>query len=99
MLVHRNYLISGPQKRMIFDDRIEMHSPGCLTNTLTVEQVKSGNSIPRNPIIHGFASKILPYRGIGTGIRRALRLYPQIDLFNDVEENRFRVIIDRPTGK
>lgn len=76
MLVHRNYFISGPQKLLIFDDRIEMHSPGCLTNTLTVEQVKTGNSIPRNPIIHGFASKILPYRGIGTGIRRALHLYP-----------------------
>lgn len=95
MLVHRNYFISAPQKLFIFDDRVEMHSPGCLTNTLTVEQIKLGNSIPRNPIIHGFASKILPYRGIGTGIRRAIRLYPSIDLKNDISENRFRVIISR----
>ena len=95
MLVHRNYFISAPQKLFIFDDRVEMHSPGCLTNTLTIEQIKLGNSIPRNPVIHGFASRILPYRGIGTGIRRAIRLYPAIDLNNDITENRFRVILSR----
>lgn len=96
MLVHRNYFVAAPQKVFIFRDRIELHSPGTLPNALTVEQVKAGNSIPRNPIIHGLASKIMPYRGIGTGIRRALKLYPAIDLLNEEQENRFRVIIQRP---
>lgn len=67
-----------------------------LPNALTVGQVKAGNSIPRNPILHGLASKLMPYRGIGTGIRRALKLYPHIELYNDVEENRFRVVIGTP---
>lgn len=93
MLVHRNYFIAAPQKLFIFADRLELISPGTLPNSLTVEQVKAGNSIPRNPILHGLASKLMPYRGIGTGIRRSLTLYPHIEFYNDVEENRFRVVI------
>ncbi|MCF7668416.1 MAG: putative DNA binding domain-containing protein [Verrucomicrobia bacterium] len=96
MLVHRNYFIAAPQKVFIFSDRIELHSPGILPNALTVDQVKAGNSIPRNPILHGIASKIMPYRGIGTGIRRAIKLYPAIELYNEKAENRFRVVIQRP---
>ncbi len=92
MLVHRNYFVAAPNKLFIFDDRVEIHSPGCLPNSLTVEQVKAGNSIPRNPILQSYASKLLPYRGIGTGIRRALALHPRTELFNDTEENRFRII-------
>lgn len=93
MLVHRNYFIAAPQKLFIFADRLELISPGTLPNSLTVEQVKAGNSIPRNPILHGLASKLMPYRGIGTGIRRSLTRYPHIELYNDVEQNRFRVVI------
>ena len=98
MLVHRNYFISAPQKLLIFRNRIELHSPGMLPNRLTVDQIKAGTSIPRNPILQSLASKIMPYRGIGTGIRRALELYPNMKLYNDTEENRFRVIISR-SGK
>lgn len=97
MLVHRNYFVAAPQKLFIFDDRVELRSPGCLPNTLTVEQVKSGSSIPRNPILHGLASKILPYRGIGTGIRRAIKIYPNIELENSATGNEFIVIIARPS--
>lgn len=93
MLVHRNYFIAAPQKLFIFADRLELISPGTLPNSLTVAQVKAGNSIPRNPILHGLASKLMPYRGIGTGIRRSLTLYPHIELYNDVEKNRFRVVV------
>ncbi len=97
MLVHRNYFIAAPQKVFVFSDRIELHSPGTLPNALTVEQVKAGNSIPRNPVLHGLASKMMPYRGIGTGIRRALKLYSAIELYNEEAENRFRVVIQRPS--
>lgn len=95
MLVHRNYFISAPHKLFIFDNRVEIVSPGCLPNSLTVDQVKAGSSIPRNPILHGLASKILPYRGIGTGIRRALRLYPNIEIENSSDRNELRVVLQR----
>ena len=95
MLVHRNYFLTAPQMVFVFPDRIEITSPGHLPNKLTVEQAKSGNSIPRNPILQSIAAKVLPYRGIGTGIPRALKAYPHIELINDVEANRFRSVIRR----
>lgn len=95
MLVHRNYFLTAPQTVFVFPDRIEIASPGHLPNKLTVEQAKSGNSIPRNPILQSMAAKLLPYRGIGTGIPRALKAYPHIEFFNDVEANRFRSVVRR----
>lgn len=95
MLVHRNYFLSAPQTVFLFPDRIEIGSPGHLPNKLTVEQAKSGNSIARNPILNSMASKLLPYRGLGTGIPRALRAYPGLEFFNEVEANRFRSVIPR----
>jgi ATP-dependent DNA helicase RecG len=95
MLVHRNYFLTAPQAVFVFPDRIEITSPGHLPNKLTVEQAKAGNSIPRNPILQSMAARLLPYRGIGTGIPRALKAYPHIELINDVEANRFRSVIRR----
>lgn len=97
MLVHRNYFLTAPQTVFVFPDRIEIASPGHLPNKPTVEQAKSGNSIPRNPILQSMAAKLLPYRGIGTGIPRALKAYPHIEFTNDVEANRFRSAIRRRT--
>lgn len=102
MLVHRNYFLTAPQTVFVFPDRIEIASPGHLPNKLTVDQAKSGNSIPRNPILQSMAAKLLPYRGIGTGIPRALRAHPRIDFIDDPEANRFRSVIwrgDRPVGQ
>jgi predicted HTH transcriptional regulator len=95
MLVHRNYFLTAPQTVFVFPDRIEIASPGHLPNKLTVEQAKSGNSIPRNPILQSMAAKLMPYRGIGTGIPRALKAYPHIEFYNDPEGNRFRSVILR----
>jgi len=42
-LVHRNYNISGSKIRILmFNDRIEFHSPGRLPNTVTIEKMKIG---------------------------------------------------------
>lgn len=94
-LIHRDYFISAPIRIFIFADRIEIISPGHLPNNLTVENIKKGNSNIRNPILASFATKILPYRGLGNGIRRALKAYPDIDFVDDQEGNLFTVIIRR----
>ena len=94
-LIHRDYFISSPIKIFIFKNRIEIISPGHLPNNLTVENIKNGNSNIRNPILSSFATKILPYRGIGTGVQRALTEYPDIDFENDLDGNQFKVIIER----
>lgn len=82
-LLHRNYFITAPIKIFVFDDRIEIISPGRLPNSLTIENILSGVSVIRNPVLTSFASKLIPYRGVGTGVRRAAKLYPGIQFLND----------------
>ena len=94
-LIHRDYFISSPVRIFIFSDRVEIISPGHIPNNLTIENIKNGNSNIRNPILASFATKILPYRGLGSGIRRALREYPSIDLIDDRAGNMFKAIIHR----
>jgi ATP-dependent DNA helicase RecG len=92
-LIHRDYFISAPVRIFIFSDRIEIISPGHLPNNLTVQNIKSGNSNIRNPILASFATKLLPYRGLGNGVRRALKAYSAIEFNDDRENNLFKVVI------
>ena len=92
-LVHRDYFVPATIKLFVFSDRIEIISPGHLPNNLTIENIKSGNSVCRNPIIASFASTLLPYSGIGTGIRRAIKLHSHIDFIEDRDGNTFKVVV------
>jgi ATP-dependent DNA helicase RecG len=94
-LIHRDYFVSAPIRVFVFDDRVEIISPGHLPNNLTVTNIRTGNSNIRNPILTSFATKLIPYRGLGTGILRALREYPAIEFVDDREGNLFRAIIRR----
>lgn len=95
-LIHRDYFISAPVRVLVFENRIEIISPGHLPNHLTIENIKAGNSNMRNPILASFATKLLPYRGLGSGLLRALRAWPQIELIDDRAGNLFKVIVTRP---
>jgi len=67
-LVHRDYLINAPIRLCIFDNRIEIMSPGHLPNNLTVAKIRAGNFNIRNPILVSYIAKgMLPYRGLGSG--------------------------------
>ncbi|TPE46973.1 ATP-dependent DNA helicase RecG [Maribrevibacterium harenarium] len=94
-LIHRDYFVSAPIKVLVFADRIEIVSPGHLPNSLTIENIKMGNSNVRNPILASFAPKVLPYRGLGSGIKRAIKAYPDIEFIDDRAGNTFKVIIKR----
>lgn len=95
-LVHRDYLIDAPVRIFMFDDRVEIISPGHLPNHLTVAKIRAGNSVIRNPILVSFASKgLLPYRGLGSGIKRALEDWPGIEFKDDHEGNLFVSVVPR----
>lgn len=96
-LIHRDYFVSAPVKVLVFADRIEIVSPGHLPNNLTIENIKMGNSNVRNPILASFAPKVLPYRGLGSGIKRAIRAYPDIEFIDDRAGNTFKALIKRRT--
>ena len=95
-LIHRDYFVSAPIRIFMFDDRVEIISPGHLPNNLTVANIQSGNSNIRNPILTSYATKVLPYRGLGSGILRALKEYPAIEFLDDQDGNLFRAVIRRP---
>jgi len=97
-LVHRDYFISSTIKVLVFSDRVEIISPGKLPNSLTVENIKNGISIIRNPILLSTVQYILPYKGLGTGITRSFSLYPDITMENKIDENQFKVVIHRTNG-
>jgi ATP-dependent DNA helicase RecG len=98
-LIHRDYFINDSIKIFVFDNRIEITSPGKLPNSLTEEQVRRGVRRTRNTIIASFAPDILEYRGAGSGILRALQEYPSIEFINDIDGEQFKVIIPRPEKK
>lgn len=95
-LVHRDYFVSAPVRVLVFADRVEIISPGHLPNNLTIENIKAGNSNIRNPILASFAAKLLPYRGLGSGLLRAFKAYPAIELIDDRAGNLFKAIVTRP---
>ena len=95
-LVHRDYLVSAPIRLFIFDNRIEIINPGHLPNNLTVDKIRAGNSNIRNPILVSYAAKgLLPYHGLGSGIKRALSAWPQIDFVDDREGCLFKATVHR----
>lgn len=95
-IIHRDYFKNAPIRIFVFDNRIEIISPGKLTNSLTVENIKFGNSAIRNALIASYATRMLPYRGLGLGILNALKEQPNIEFYNDVEGEQFKVVIPRP---
>jgi ATP-dependent DNA helicase RecG len=93
-LIHRDYLIEASVRMLVFDDRVELISPGSLPNHLTVEKIRAGNSVIRNPILASFTAKgLLPYRGLGTGVRRALQECPALQFAHDPEAETFTATI------
>ena len=94
-LVHRDYFKNAPIRLFILDDRIEIISPGALPNSLTVEDIKYGNPVIRNNQIVSFSTHVLPFSGLGSGIRRALTAQPDIEFINDAAGEQFIVKIPK----
>ena len=98
-LVHRDLLRSAPIRIFVFDNRVEVISPGALAGGLTEYDIRNGKTFQRNPYMATFATNALHYRGIGSGIVRILSEYPDIQLDNDVNGKEFKVTIPRTTQK
>jgi len=94
-LIHRDYFKNSPVRILVFDDRIEIVSPGKLPNSLTIEDIKYGNPVIRNNQIAMFSANTLPYSGLGSGIKRAIKDQPNIEFINDESGEQFIVKIPR----
>lgn len=66
---HRNYAIMGAKIRLfIFSNRIEIHSPGKLPNTVTIENMKESAHYTRNPELYKLLAQYKYAEDIGLGI-------------------------------
>jgi ATP-dependent DNA helicase RecG len=84
-LVHRDYYIRDSVKLFIFDDRIEIRSPGRMPNSLTVGQALRGIRRDRNPNLLSLAYRLMKYRGLASGLLRAVLATPELKLEEDSE--------------
>lgn len=97
-LVHRSLNVTSPIRIFIFDDRVEIHSPGILPNGLTVDDIVVGTSMPRNMFLFTNAIHLLPYTGAGSGMLRALSENMNVSFTNNDRTNEFVITINRKTG-
>ena len=94
-LVHRSLNMKAPVRIFIFDNRVEIHSPGALPNGLTIDDIKAGTSMPRNMFLFNNAIYLLPYTGVGSGITRALDENISATFTNNASAQEFVITVWR----
>lgn len=106
-VAHRSYLEPGNIQVALFDDRLEVTSPGMLLNNVSIQKMMEGYSKPRNPAIARAFAYMKIIEKWGTGIPRIIRECkeyglpePQlIDFDGDFRVNLYRKMeTDTKTG-
>ena len=87
--------MKAPVRIFIFDNRVEIHSPGALPNGLTIDDIKAGTSMPRNMFLFNNAIYLLPYTGVGSGITRALDEDVNVTFMNNDKAQEFVITVWR----
>ena len=72
--VHRNYQMPSSIQVAVYDDRVEVTSPGTLYGSLTIEEAINGHSSLRNPVLAHTLEKIGVIEGWGSGLKRITEL-------------------------
>ncbi|MEK7274029.1 MAG: RNA-binding domain-containing protein, partial [Candidatus Desantisbacteria bacterium] len=102
-LVHRDYAISGASVRIfLFTDRLEIRSPGRPPNSVTVEKMKIGIRVHRNPLLVDVMEKLHYVQKAGLGIpmifseMRSLNVEPEIRI--EEEETILSIPLAKKNG-
>ncbi len=94
--LHRNYFDNASIRSLVFRNRIEIISPCHLPGNLSTADIQHGKTKRHNPVLSEHAAHLLPYRGLGSGIHRALQAWPQIELQDHHSGNEFWTAVARP---
>ncbi len=74
-VAHRDYSISGSQIRLfVFNDRLEVRSPGRLPNTVALENIRLGLHAARNPVLYTHLAQMGYMKRVGIGVPTMIRL-------------------------
>lgn len=68
-IIHRKYTIPAPIKIALFDNRLEIFSPGNLPGLVTVESLGNGVTFLRNPRLVNIARKMRLVEKLGSGVK------------------------------
>lgn len=97
---HKDYTVSAPIRIIIFEDRLEIRTPGKLPNSVTIDSMKIGGShILRNPTIYNLLYKMGMVTDLGSGVRRIITLvrsHSQKEVLLQETANEFILTIPRP---
>lgn len=95
---HRNYMDDSAIQVSIYDDRLEIVSPGSIFNNLSLTQILSGRTSSRNKVLTRFFKEMGLIEEWGSGLQRVIELCKQTGLpepkFEDLD-TAFRVTIYR----
>ena len=102
-VMHRDYARSANVRVFVFDDRLEVRSPGCLPNGVRLELLPFGVQGVRNPSVAYFLRAMRYGEGFGTGIATMLRRYEKVGirlpLFQEVGEDFWVTVYSREYEK
>jgi ATP-dependent DNA helicase RecG len=99
-VAHRDYTVQGPIRIFILDDRLEIHTPGRVPNTVDEAAMRAGVHVVRNPHIYARLSDAGLVTRPGSGIRRIIRLINEAtgkDIGIDLRD--FEVLLTIPRKK
>ena len=81
---HRDYLMTGTDIELsVFDDRLEIVSPGRLLNGMTPERMRAGARSHRNPLLVHFMRDYDYCESMGMGVRK--KIIPGMNKHNNTE--------------
>lgn len=98
-ITHRDYSVEGKNiEIVIFDDRMEVQSPGALLSTISIDDLRKQQGVheSRNAHIARVLREVGYVREMGEGMRRIFRLMKDADLVApDVrsDQGRFSVVL------
>ena len=73
-VAHRDYTVAGPIRVLVFEDRVEVRSPGGLPNSVRLAQLPAGVHVLRNPTLYNLLLKRGLVTDAGSGIPRLIQL-------------------------
>lgn len=102
-VLHRSYSIeSGNVRVALYDDRLEVTSPGGIPFGMTVDEAMSGRSRPRNPVVSRFFREAGLVEGWGSGLGRIVTACREAGLPDPVmsdDGDEVRLTIFRSEGE
>jgi len=97
-IIHRDYLRNSDIKVAIYDDIVEITSPGGFPNGLTLQEVMSGRSEIRNKVLANLFKELKFVETWGSGVRKIQKLCSQNGIKFEINEsgNFVTILFYRP---